>query len=129
MDTETFAPGEQAAAPPPGPPRRRIAVNTAIFAGATALSRIAGLGREIAPAAWNLVILVLLVILQSKFHGQNRVYAYAIAWLVATVVQFAMVGGAMRRIDFRLGFVADWRDPKVRQVLILFVPVTVSIGI
>jgi putative peptidoglycan lipid II flippase len=83
----------------------------------------------LAPAVWNLVILVLLVILQSKFHGENRVYAYAIAWLVATVVQFAMVGGAMRRIDFRLGFVADWRDPKVRQVLLLFIPVTVSIGI
>ena len=261
MDTETFAAGEQDIAQPPEPPRRRIAVNTAIFAVATALSRIAGLGREIAqaayfatsaaasafvlasqipnlfsnlfsqaalsaafipvftdllqkgnkreavrlastlfwvilvvlgaltllwmavagvitplftgahisasltaglsrvlfpvvlllsltgllvgilqaydeftipalaPAVWNLVILVLLVILQSKFHGANRVYAYAIAWLVATVVQFAMVGGAMRRIDFRLRFVADWRDPKVRQVLLLFVPVTVSIGI
>src|SRR5262249_38100720 len=44
-------------APPQGPgatspPRRRIAVNTAIFAVATALSRIAGLGREVVQAAY-----------------------------------------------------------------------------
>src|ERR1700751_2114822 len=32
------------------PPRRRIATNTAIFAVATGLSRIAGLGREVAGA-------------------------------------------------------------------------------
>src|SRR6185312_11143195 len=37
---------------PTGPPRRRIAVNTAIFAFATALSRIAGLAREVAGAAF-----------------------------------------------------------------------------
>src|SRR5438270_7244364 len=56
----------------------------------------------LAPAVWNLVILVLLVVLHSRFHGQNRIYAYAIAWLVATVVQFVMVGAALRRIEFRL---------------------------
>jgi putative peptidoglycan lipid II flippase len=83
----------------------------------------------IAPAVWNLVILVLLIALQSSFHGQNKIYAYAIAWLAATVVQFVIVGGALRRIDFRLGFHVDWRDPRVRQVLLLFVPVTMSIGI
>ncbi|HUB75612.1 MAG TPA: lipid II flippase MurJ, partial [Solirubrobacteraceae bacterium] len=43
-------PGQQP--PQREPPRRRIAVNTAIFAFATALSRIAGLGREVAGAAF-----------------------------------------------------------------------------
>jgi putative peptidoglycan lipid II flippase len=41
--------------PEPGatsPPRRRIAVNTAIFAAATAVSRVAGLGREVVQAAY-----------------------------------------------------------------------------
>jgi putative peptidoglycan lipid II flippase len=52
-----------------------------------------------------------------------------VAWLAATVVQLAMVGWALRRIDFRLAFTIDWRDPRVRQVLILFIPVTLSIGI
>ena len=83
----------------------------------------------LAPAVWNLVILVLLVVLHPHFHGGNGLYAYAVAWLVATVVQLLMVSSALRRIDFRLTFNFDWRDPRVRQVLILFVPVTLSIGI
>jgi putative peptidoglycan lipid II flippase len=83
----------------------------------------------IAPAVWNLVILVGLVVLHSRFHGDNKVYAYAIAWLVATVVQFLMVAWALRRIEFRLGFSLDWHDSRVKQVLILFLPVTISIGI
>ena len=83
----------------------------------------------LAPAVWNLVILALLIALHSSFHGQNKIYAYAIAWLAATVVQLVMVGWALRRIDFRLAFHFDWRDPRVRQVLLLFIPVTLSIGI
>jgi putative peptidoglycan lipid II flippase len=83
----------------------------------------------LAPAVWNLVILVLLVLLRSSFHGAHQVYAYAIAWLVATVVQLAMVASALRRIDFRLRFELDWRNPRVRQVLVLFLPVTMSVGI
>ncbi len=83
----------------------------------------------IAPAVWNVVILVLLIVLRGQFHGEDKVYAYAIAWLVATLVQLLMVGSALRRIDFRLSFHLDWRDPRVRQVLVLFLPVTISIGI
>ncbi len=83
----------------------------------------------IAPAVWNLVILVLLIALRPHFHGQDRVYAYAVAWLVATVVQLLMVLAALHRIDFHFAFALDWRDPRVHQVLILFIPVTMSIGI
>ena len=83
----------------------------------------------LAPAVWNVVILVLLILLRGQFHGEDKVYAYAIAWLVATVVQFLMVAAALRSIEFRLAFSFDWRDPRVRQVLILFLPVTLSIGI
>jgi putative peptidoglycan lipid II flippase len=83
----------------------------------------------IAPAIWNLVILVLLVALKPRFHGENTVYAYAIAWLAATVVQFLMVAWALRRVEFKIALHVDWRDPRVRQVLVLFLPVTISIGI
>jgi putative peptidoglycan lipid II flippase len=83
----------------------------------------------LAPAVWNIVIVVLMVILHSHFHGDNAVYSYAIAWLVATVVQFLLIAWAMRKTEFRLAFAFDWRDPRVRQVLILFLPVTLSIGI
>jgi putative peptidoglycan lipid II flippase len=83
----------------------------------------------LAPAVWNLVILVLLIVLHARFHGDNKIYAYAVAWLVATIVQFLIIVAALRRIDFRLSFSLDWRDPRVRQVLLLFLPVTLSIGI
>ena len=83
----------------------------------------------IAPAVWNLVILVGLIALYPRFHGVDRIYAYAIAWLAATVVQFVMVAAALRRVEFRLSFTIDWHDPRVRQVLILFLPVTISVGI
>jgi putative peptidoglycan lipid II flippase len=84
----------------------------------------------LAPAVWNVVIVVLMVILHAQYHGrQDSVYAYAIAWLVATVVQFLMIAWALRKVEFQLSFAHDWRDPRVRQVLILFLPVTMSIGI
>lgn len=83
----------------------------------------------IAPAVWNIVIIVLLVVLRPHFHGGNQLYAYAIAWLAATVVQMLMVAGSLRRIDFRLQFTVDWRDPRVRQVFLLMLPVSISLGI
>jgi putative peptidoglycan lipid II flippase len=83
----------------------------------------------IAPAVWNVVIIVLLVVLHTHFRHSDQAYAYAIAWLVATVVQMVLVASSLRRIDFRFGFSLNWRDPRVRQVLILFFPVTMSVGI
>jgi putative peptidoglycan lipid II flippase len=79
----------------------------------------------VAPAVWNVVIVVGLVALHPHFG----IYGYAIAWLLATVVQFLMIAVALKGIDFRPSFSLDWHDPRVRQVMILFVPVTVSIGI
>ena len=87
----------------------------------------------IAPAVWNLVIIVLLVVLRGHFHGGyedgNQVYAYAIAILVATFVQTLMVFGALRRIDFRLQVSIDWHDPRIKQVFTLMLPVTIGLGI
>jgi putative peptidoglycan lipid II flippase len=83
----------------------------------------------LAPALWNVVIVVGLVVLHGRFHGENAVYAYAIAWLIATVVQLLLIAWAIRGIHFRFSFVMDYKDPDVREVLILFLPVTLSIGI
>jgi putative peptidoglycan lipid II flippase len=81
----------------------------------------------LSPVVWNIVILALLIGLRHEFHPS--IYAYAVAWLVATVVQFAMVVGALRRIDFRLRLELDWRDPRIRQVFALMLPVTIGLGI
>jgi putative peptidoglycan lipid II flippase len=83
----------------------------------------------IAPAVWNVVIVVLLVVLHPHFHADDGVYAYAIAILIATGVQLAMVAGALGRIDFRLQPHIDWHDPRVRQVFVLMLPVTIGLGI
>jgi len=87
----------------------------------------------ISPAVWNLVIIVLLVVLRPHFHGGyengDQLYAYAIAILVATFVQLLMVAGALGRIDFRLQFSIDWHDPRIRQVFMLMLPVTIGLGI
>jgi putative peptidoglycan lipid II flippase len=87
----------------------------------------------ISPAVWNVVIIVLLVVLRPHFHGGvengDQLYAYAIAILAATFVQFLMVFGALARIDFRLAFAIDWHDPRIRQVFGLMLPVTIGLGI
>ncbi len=44
----------------------------------------------LAPLVWNIVIIVLLVGLKPLFDGPNQLYAYAIAVLIATVVQLLM---------------------------------------
>jgi putative peptidoglycan lipid II flippase len=83
----------------------------------------------IAPAVWNLVIVVVLVVLHPHMHGHHGIYAYAIALLAATLVQLAMVAGALGRIDFRLQPRVDWHDPRVRHVFTLMLPVTIGLGI
>jgi putative peptidoglycan lipid II flippase len=81
----------------------------------------------IAPAVWNVVILVLLIALKPRFH--QSIYAYSVAWLVATVVQMLMVAWALKRIDFRIRFEIDWRDPRVKRVFLLMLPVAIGLGI
>lgn len=84
----------------------------------------------ISPAVWNVVILLLLLILRPRFHGEEaQLYLYAAAILVATFVQFLMAAGALGRIDFRLQMHVDWHDPRIRQVFTLMLPVTIGLGI
>ncbi len=87
----------------------------------------------ISPLVWNVVIIVLVVALRPHFgpdsSGNHGIYAYAIAILAATVVQMLMAAAALQQIDFRLGFQIDWHDPRVRQVFLLMVPVTIGLGI
>jgi putative peptidoglycan lipid II flippase len=82
----------------------------------------------LAPVVWNVVIIALTFALHNHF-GKNGVYAYAIAWTIATVVQFLLISYALRRIDYRLSFEIDWHDPRIRQVFTLMLPVTLGLGI
>jgi len=83
----------------------------------------------LAPLVWNVVIIVLLIVLRPLFSGNEQLYAYAIAVLVGTLVQLAMALPVLRRMDFRFVRKVDIHDPRVRQVLALMLPVTLSLGL
>ena len=83
----------------------------------------------VAPVVWNLVIIVALVALQGLFEGDERIYAYAIGVLVGTVVQLLMSLAAFRSIGFSMRISFAWRDPRIRQILVLMLPVTIGLGL
>ena len=83
----------------------------------------------ISPFFWNVVIIAVLVLLEPAFHGNNRIYAYAIGVLVGTVVQLAIPAWDLRNTPFRLTRDFDWHMPEVRRVLLLMLPVTLSLGL
>jgi putative peptidoglycan lipid II flippase len=83
----------------------------------------------LAPLAWNLAIILALVLLTPQFHGQNRIYAYAIGVLIGTIVQMLMPLPWLRRTGFRLVRNFDWRDARVLRVLKLMLPVTIGLGL
>jgi putative peptidoglycan lipid II flippase len=83
----------------------------------------------ISPFFWNIVIIAVLVLLAPAFHGNDRIYAYAIGVLVGTVVQLAIPAWDLRNTPFRLTKDFDWHMPEVRRVLLLMLPVTLSLGL
>ncbi|HET8955803.1 MAG TPA: murein biosynthesis integral membrane protein MurJ [Solirubrobacterales bacterium] len=83
----------------------------------------------IAPLFWNLAIIAVLVVLEPMFHGRDRIYAYAIAILVGTLVQLLIPAWDLRNTPFRFKWSFDWRHPGVRRVLVLMLPVTISLGL
>ena len=83
----------------------------------------------ISPLIWNAVIVIGVIVLRPHFHGNHGIYAYAVVILAATVVQLLIAAAALQQIDFRLGFAIDWHDPRVRQVFVLMLPVTIGLGI
>src|SRR5262245_49505930 len=92
----------------------------------------------ISPFFWNVAIIAVLVALAPQFSEQDQIYAYAIGVLVGTVIQLAIPAWDLRHTVFggQGRFRMDWRVPRpgeispdVRQVLILMLPVTISLGL
>ena len=83
----------------------------------------------IAPFFWNLTIIVVLIILVPHFRGQDRIYAYAIGIIVGTAVQLAIPAWDLRNTPFHFTWSFEWRNPRVRRVLLLMLPVTISLGL
>jgi putative peptidoglycan lipid II flippase len=83
----------------------------------------------ISPLFWNLTIILVLVVLEPRFSEQNRIYAYAIAILIGTAVQLAIPAWDLRNTPFHFTWSLEWRNPGVRRVLLLMLPVTISLGL
>jgi putative peptidoglycan lipid II flippase len=83
----------------------------------------------ISPLFWNLTIIGVLVGLAPAFEGDDRIYAYAIGILAGTVVQLLVPAFDLRNTPFRFSRRVDWRDPNLRRVLLLMLPVTISLGL
>jgi putative peptidoglycan lipid II flippase len=83
----------------------------------------------IAPLFWNLTIIAVLVFVEPLFHGQNRIYAYAIGILAGTLVQLLIPAWDLRNTPFKFSWSFEWRHPGVRRVLLLMLPVTISLGL
>jgi putative peptidoglycan lipid II flippase len=84
----------------------------------------------LSPVFWNLAIIVGLVIGVPQAHSMNtKLYVYAASILVATVIQVFLPMPWLRGRDGRLQLVLDWRDPAVRRVFKLMVPVTLGLGL
>jgi putative peptidoglycan lipid II flippase len=84
----------------------------------------------LSPVAWNLVILLGLALgAQHSDAKSTRLYYYAVAILVATVVQFLLPLPWLRGRDDRLRMVIDIHDPAVKRTFVLMVPVTIGLGL
>ncbi len=82
------------------------------------------------PIAWNLVIIAGLVIGVPRADTIDaKLYVYAGAILLGTVVQVLLPLPWLRGRDGRLQVVIDWRDPAVAQFFRLMLPVTLGLGL
>jgi putative peptidoglycan lipid II flippase len=75
------------------------------------------------------VILACLIGSNQILSGDKQLYGYAVGVLVGTAVQFAMAVPQLRRLGFHLEVSLHFRDPRVRQVLRLMLPVTIGLGL
>ena len=84
----------------------------------------------LAPVAWNIVIIVGLLLGVPRIDDESaQLYLYAGVVLLGTLVQLLLPIPWLRRLDGRLTMVLDWRDPAVKRVLVLMLPVTLTIGL
>jgi putative peptidoglycan lipid II flippase len=82
------------------------------------------------PVFWNLAIIVGLVVGVPRTDSTTEgLYVYAGAILAGTVIQVLLPLPWLRGRDGQLRMAIDWRDPAVKQVLVLMVPVMLGLGL
>ncbi len=84
----------------------------------------------LAPVFWNLAIIAGLVLgVPNADSIDTKLYIYAVSIVIGTVIQVLLPLPWLRGLDGRLQVVLDWRDPAVRRVFVLMIPVTIGLGL
>ena len=87
----------------------------------------------VSPIFWNLAIIIGLAVgVPHASSVDAKYYVYAASILIATFVQVLLPMPWLRGLDRgeeRLRVVIDWRDPEVKRVFRLMVPVTLGLGL
>jgi putative peptidoglycan lipid II flippase len=82
------------------------------------------------PVLWNAVIIASLLFVAPRFESEEaQLYVYAGAVLAGALVQTITPVWWLRGRDGRIRAVLDLRDPAVKRVLALMLPVTLGIGL
>jgi putative peptidoglycan lipid II flippase len=82
------------------------------------------------PVFWNAAIILGLVLGVPRADTTDaKLYVYAGSILAGTIIQVLLPLPWLRGRDDRLHLVFDWRDPAVRRVFALMLPVTLSLGL
>jgi putative peptidoglycan lipid II flippase len=82
------------------------------------------------PVIWNAVIIATLLLVVPRFESDEaQLYAYAGGVLAGTIVQTITPVWWLRGRDGRIRAVLDLRDPAVKRVLVLMLPVTLALGL
>ena len=82
------------------------------------------------PVLWNVAIIVSLLVFVPKFESpEAQLYVYAGGILAGTLIQVVTPVWWLRGRDGRLRAVLDLRDPAVKRVFALMLPVTLGIGL
>jgi putative peptidoglycan lipid II flippase len=83
----------------------------------------------LSPLLWNAVIIAFLVGAHATLDGPDQLYGYAVGVLVGTAAQVAVAVPVLRRVGFELRVVVALRDPRLKRVFQLMLPVTIGLGL
>jgi putative peptidoglycan lipid II flippase len=82
------------------------------------------------PVLWNLAIILALVVGVPRADSPSaELYVYAGGVVAGTLIQFLFPIPWLRGLDGRLRMAIDVRDPAVKRIFALMVPVTLGIGL
>lgn len=83
----------------------------------------------LAPVAWNAVVIVMLLVGTHLVDSDHRIHVYAAGVLVGSVVQMLLPMPWLRGRGGRLRVVMDVKDPAVKAVLMMMLPVSISLAL